>query len=156
VPASLFDTNIWIALTFKAHPLHQPAEAAFLAHSPAEKAFFCRATQQSFLRLLTTQAMVGVYGVPTSTNHRALEIIDQLMASPSVGYVQEPPNVWPTWRRFADLATVSPKRWMDAYLAAVAMESGLRFVTSESAFQSFPGLNPTILVAPAPPAPPSP
>jgi predicted nucleic acid-binding protein len=39
---------------------------------------------------------------------------------------------------------------MDAYLAAFAMESGLKYVTSDGAFASFAGLNPLILTVAAP------
>ncbi len=67
------------------------------------------------------------------------------MARPSVGFIDEPPNVVPSWRAFADLATSSPKRWMDAYLAAFSTEAGLQFVTADKDFAVFPGLNPNIL-----------
>jgi toxin-antitoxin system PIN domain toxin len=151
-PGSLFDTSVWIALSFAAHPLHPPARAAFLAASPANRAFFCRATQQSVLRILSTPAIVKAYGVPTPTNRDALAILDRLMAYPSVGFVEEPPNIVPRWRAFADLPSPSPKRWMDAYLAAFAFEAGLTLVTGDADFKAFPGLNPTVLIAPPPPA----
>lgn len=153
---SLFDTSVWIALAFDAHPLHAPAEAVVLAASPAQPALFCRVTQQSVLRLLTTAAIAKQFGVPAATNHQALAIVDGFMASPSVAYINEPPNVFPRWRALADLPTASPKRWMDAYLAAFAIEAGLVFVTADQAFTSFTGLNPTVLLVPAPPVAASP
>jgi predicted nucleic acid-binding protein len=76
-PGSLFDTSVWIALSFAAHPLHAPARAAFLAASPANRALFCRATQQSVHRILSTPAIVKAYGVPTH-NRDALAILDRL------------------------------------------------------------------------------
>jgi predicted nucleic acid-binding protein len=148
--------SVWIALAFDSHPLHATAEAAFLAASPAQPALFCRATQLSVLRLLTTAVIAKRFGVAAATNHQALAIIDGFMAPHSVAFVDEPANVFSRWRMLAFLPTASPKRWMDAYLAAFAIEAGLGFVTGDKDFAAFPGLNPTILVVPAPPVPASP
>lgn len=152
-PGFLFDTSVWLGLAFTTHPLHAPAEAAFVAASAAKPAAFCRATQQSVLRLLTTASMVGPFGVPPATNHEALSILDNWLGSASVAYREETPGLFPRWRALADLTSASPKRWMDAYLAAFAIEAGLDFVTGDGAFAAFPGLNPTVLVPPAPAGP---
>lgn len=150
-PGFLFDTNVWIGLAFGAHPLHAAARNAFLAASPGRPALFCRATQQSVLRLLTTPKVVQPFGVATPTNHDALVILDGFLASASVGFVDEPGNLFPRWRTLADLPSASPKRWMDAYLAAFAIESGLEFVTGDKDFAALPGLN-LRLLSPAAPA----
>ena len=71
-----------LALAFSAHPLHASAQTAFLAASPADPALFCRATQQSVLRLFSTPAIAKAYGVPAITNHEALGILDGFLASP--------------------------------------------------------------------------
>ena len=109
-PGSLFDTSVWIALSFAAHPLHDAARAAFAAASPSSPACFCRATQHSVLRLLTTPAIAKVYGVGTPTNRDALEILDRFMADPSIAFAEEPAKVFSRWRAFADLPSSSPKR----------------------------------------------
>jgi toxin-antitoxin system PIN domain toxin len=145
---SLYDTSVWMALAFAAHPMHRPAQEEFLRASPADRALFCRATQQSFLRLLSSPKVTGAYGV-TLTNRQALAVYDGFAASPNVGFVEEPKGVFARWRRLADLATSSPKRWMDAYLAAFAMEAGLKLVTGDGDFNSFPGLTPMLLTAPS-------
>ncbi len=41
------------------------------------------------------------------------------------------------WRQLSELATASPKRWMDAYLAAFAIAAGMRLVTFDSDFGQF-------------------
>ena len=153
-PGFRFDTNVWIGLAFAAHPLHTAATAAFLATSPARPALFCRATQQSVLRLLTTAKVVQAFGVPALTSRAALAILDGFMASPSVPFLAEPRDLFARWRTFADLPSASPKRWMDAYLAAFAVEAGLGFVTADKDFAAFPGLDLTLLsLAASAPAP---
>jgi toxin-antitoxin system PIN domain toxin len=155
-PGSLFDSNVWVALAFAAHPLHAPARDAYLAASPQSPALFCRATQQSVLRLLTTDAVVKPFGVPTPTNHDALTILDAWMASPNVTFVDEPANLFTRWKTLSDLPTPSPKRWMDAYLAAFAMEANVALVSTDGVFGTFPGLNASVLTVPPSPASPSP
>jgi len=150
---SLYDTSVWVALAFSAHPLHLPAKAEFATASAANPALFCRATQQSFLRLLTTPTIAKAYGVSTPINHDALSILDGFMGSSSVGSVDEPAKIFARWRSLADLPTASAKCWMDAYLAAFALQAGLKFVTGDNDFKNFAGLNPKLIVPPPPAAP---
>jgi uncharacterized protein len=147
-PDSLFDTSAWIALTFPAHPLHASAKGEFAAISAGHRVCFCRATQQSFLRLLTNDRVMAPFGLPPLSNHDALLTLDRYMAHRSVGFIGEPDNVFARWQAFADAPTPSPNRWMDAYLAAFAIEAGLQFVTGDRGFKSYAGLNPIVLDAP--------
>jgi predicted nucleic acid-binding protein len=59
------------------------------------------------------------------------------MQRPNVGFMDEPPALVPRWKAYADLPTASPKRWMDAYLAAFAVEAGLEFVSGDNDFKVF-------------------
>ena len=136
-PGYLFDTNVWIALVFQSHPLHAAANRAFVLTSPQRKAYFCRSTQQSFLRLASSENMARQYGVRPISNREAFALLESFMQRPSVGFREEPPNLFPSWKRYADLPTSSPKRWMDAYLAAFALEAGLELVSGDSAFKAF-------------------
>ena len=43
----------------------------------------------------------------------------------------------PLWHRLAARDTASPKVWMDAYLAAFAMNARLRLVTLDQDFKAF-------------------
>ena len=52
------------------------------------------------------------------------------------------------WRKLAARDTASPKLWMDAYLAAFAMASGCRMVTTDRAYAPFDGLNLLVLGEP--------
>jgi toxin-antitoxin system PIN domain toxin len=137
VPATLFDTNIWIASVFTTHPCHSVAQQALQQASPAAPAVFCRATQQSFLRLASTPAILKVYGAEGLTNRDALMALDALQALPQCSQRDEAPGVFALWRTFASRNTASPKVWMDAYLAAFAVAGGLRLLTLDADFRSF-------------------
>ena len=137
VPASLFDTSVWLAATFDQHPVHNSARQALRQATAAEAAVFCRATQQSFLRLLSTAALAKAYGVAPLSNRDALLTLDNLQALPQVAWRDEAPGAFNLWRSLAALDSASPKVWMDAYLAAFAMAAGLRLVTLDKDFNNF-------------------
>ena len=137
MPGSLFDTNVWIAAIFTTHPFHNLAQQFVQQATPAEPAVFCRSTQQSFLRLASTPALLKAYGAEGLTNRDALVALDALQALPQVCLRDEPPGVSALWRGMASRATASPKVWMDAYLAAFAIGGGLRMVTLDADFKNF-------------------
>ena len=62
MPGALFDTNVWLAAVFTAHPFHALAQNALQHATLAEPAVFCRATEQSCLRLACTPSLLKVYG----------------------------------------------------------------------------------------------
>ena len=133
----LFDTNVWLATVFQSHPNHAAAQNALGAATAAAPAVFCRSTQQSFLRLMSTPTVLRAYGAESLTNRDALAALDALQSLRQVRVSDEPPGVFDRWRRLAVLDTASPKVWMDAYLAAFAVAGGLRFATFDSGFRSF-------------------
>ncbi len=137
MPGSLFDSSVWIGAIFTTHPFHQQARAALQNATPAAPAFFCRFTQQSFLRLASTPALLKAYGAEGLTNRDALVALEALLALPKVCEREEPPGTVALWHRLAARETASPKVWMDAYLAAFAMSSGLRLVTLDSDFKTY-------------------
>ena len=137
MPASLFDTSAWLAATFEQHPSHSVARQALRDATPVDPAVFCRATEQSFLRLLSTAAIARAYGLAPLTNSDALGTLDALQALPQVAWREEPAGVFALWRSLASLDSASPKVWMDAYLAAFAIAAGLRLVTLDKDFKNF-------------------
>jgi predicted nucleic acid-binding protein len=54
-----------------------------------------------------------------------------------VVYREEPAQIVDLWHRLADLPSVSPKVWMDAYLAAFAITGGMTMVSLDQDFASF-------------------
>ena len=137
MPGYLFDTSTWLAATFEQHPSHSVARQALRQATATQAAVFCRATQQSFLRLLSTAALAKAYGAVPLTKSDALLTLDNLQALPQVTWRDEPPGVLGLWRTLAGLDSASPKVWMDAYLAAFAIAASLRLVTLDKDFNNF-------------------
>jgi uncharacterized protein len=94
---------------------------------------FCRFTQLSLLRLLTTEAVMGTDEV--MTQGQAWEAYDRWLADGRVIFLEESPNIEAVFRSLADQRYPSPKTWSDCYLAAFASASDLRLVTFDRGFQ---------------------
>lgn len=73
------------------------------------------------------------------------------MALPQVVWLEEPKGIETVWQKHAALKSASPKRWMDAYLAAFAHGHGLTLVTLDKDFTLFKELSVKYLLAPASP-----
>jgi predicted nucleic acid-binding protein len=58
----LCDSNVWLALALSKHLHHSATREWFEAVEEAASICFCRATQQSFLRLLTNASVLSPYG----------------------------------------------------------------------------------------------
>lgn len=130
----LCDSNVFLALAVGQHAHHPSAAAWFSGLGPDDTAAFCRATRISFLRLLTQKIAPGY--VPLG-NAEAWDIFDRLSLDDAVVNEGEPPGLDPIWRELSGLPSASPKRWMDAYLAAFAIAAGMRLVTLDKDFQGF-------------------
>lgn len=133
----LFDSNVWLALTFSAHPHHALAKEIFAEANAENPSCFCRATQQSFLRLATTPVLLHAYGAEGFTNQDAAKLIKTLSSLSTVSTLEEPSGIEARWLELARLPSASPKVWMDAYLAAFAMLHEAEFVTLDRDFLTF-------------------
>ena len=60
-----------------------------------------------------------------------------LLALPQVLWLDEPEGFNDLWQSLGCLPTASPKVWTDAYLAALAICHGVKFVTLDSDFKNF-------------------
>lgn len=142
----LCDSNVWLALALSGHRHHAAARVWLEAVQVPVSIFFCRATQQSFLRLLTHATVLGTYGSPPLTNRQAWEAYEALLSDDRISFqASEPTGLEHRWKQLVTRDTASPKLWMDAYLAAFALAGGYRMVTSDQAFRQFPGLNLLVL-----------
>jgi toxin-antitoxin system PIN domain toxin len=117
------DVNVWMALTV-IH-VHQATAFDWWQREPGAIGF-CRLTQMSLLRLLTTSATME--GAPLSMK-QAWDAYDVLAGDERVEFIQEPPSVERAFRGLSSSAHASPKLWADAYLTALAAECGASIVT---------------------------
>ncbi len=139
------DTNIWLALVEPHHSHHQQASDWLAGQEDPGSVAFVRATQQSLLRLMTTAAVVSLYGAKVPTNAEAWALYQAIRQDPRIFFAQEFPGLDTVWQHFGAIRTASPKLWMDAYLAAFAMAGGFRLVTTDKAFKQFKGLDPLVI-----------
>jgi toxin-antitoxin system PIN domain toxin len=142
---NLCDSNVWLALSLSRHVHHDAVRAWFDGIEEPSTVLFCRATQQSFLRLLTNADVLGPYGNRPLTNAAAWAAYAAFLADDRVAWVAEPAGLDPRWKRWAVRDSASPKLWMDAYLAAFARAGGHRLVTTDRAFRQFSGVDLVLL-----------
>jgi toxin-antitoxin system PIN domain toxin len=135
------DVNIWFALSVKAHPCHTSSEAWLNEQEDADSIRFCRPTQQGFMRLLTTASVMKIYDLDPANNQTAWKVFETYCDDDRIAFADEPPGIEETWKSLALRKTSSPKLWMDAYLAAFAINSGFQLVTADKAFTQFKGLD---------------
>lgn len=76
----------------------------------------------------------------THTAARALEFADALLDRPNVLRVEPGARHWRIFTRLCDEAGAKGDLVPDAWLAAVAVESGSELITADRGFARFPGL----------------
>jgi toxin-antitoxin system PIN domain toxin len=144
VPASwrlatgdLPDVNVWLALSYAAHPFHARATAywqeACTTNTPL---WFCRSTMRALVRLLAQPKVMGadVLSLPA-----AMAVYQQWLDTPAVGLLPEPLGLESHLQSFlgSDAAPLPSRLWTDACLAATAEAAGLRMVTFDQDFERF-------------------
>lgn len=89
-----------------------------------------------FLRIVTHPK---VFAVP-SPFKAALQFAEQVRSQPHCVLVMPGPRHWEIFTRFCRQTGASGNRVPDAYLAALALESGCEWVTSDRGFDRYEGL----------------
>ena len=135
------DVNIWVALSLSDHTHHKASKLWLDENNIENSIFFCRATQQGLLRILTNPSILKIYGLDALTNSQSWDKFETSMTDYRITFAEEPSSIEETWKSLALRKTASPKLWMDAYLAAFAINSGCQLVTSDKAFTQFKGLD---------------
>lgn len=141
----LADSNVWLALALSKHTFHGTVRTWFSKHKTSEAVHFCRATQQSFLRLLTIREVFAPYGILPLTNEAAWSTYQSFLADKRIDWIEEPRGLEAKWKTHAAKRQASPKLWADAYLAAFAMAGGYQLVTTDKGFKQFKGLDLLVL-----------
>lgn len=126
------DANVWLALIYEDH-VHSEAARAWFENCAEEQFFFCRFTQITVLRLLTTPKVMagGAVGMP-----EAWRLWDRITEDERIAFLDEPPGLEPEFRGLTRLATPSPKVWADSYLVAFASAASLKLVTFDRAMKA--------------------
>lgn len=138
----LCDTNVWLALTLSEHVHHRAARAWLDTVDETAVIHFCRATQQSFLRSITSRAVLAAYGNEPLSNAEAWSVYAALLADDRITMTDREPNgLEAHWKTFALRRSASPKVWMDAYLAAFALAAGFALVTTDTDFRQYKGID---------------
>lgn len=131
------DVNVWLALSYAAHPLHARATAywqeACTSNTPL---WFCRSTMLALVRLLAQPKVMGtdVLSLPS-----AMAVYQQWLTTPAVGLLPEPLGLEGHVQSLlgTDTAPLPNRLWTDAWLAATAEAAGLRMVTFDQDFERF-------------------
>jgi uncharacterized protein len=129
---NFLDANVWLALLWSRH-IHSEKAQEWFERSSEEKFLFCRITQITVLRLLTTATVMGrdVKKMPD-----AWDLWDKVCADDRIRFLSEPETIEPEFRRLSALHSPSPKVWADAYLLAFASVAGLKLVTFDNGLRS--------------------
>jgi toxin-antitoxin system PIN domain toxin len=142
----LCDSNVWVALALSGHPYHALAREWFSSTSAPASILFCRFTQHTFLRLMTSAAVFAPFGRPPLTNEDAWAVYEAFIEDARITLrTNEPFATSRFWREYTSRPLSSPKLWMDAYLAAFARAAGCQLVTLDNDFRQFTNLELVLL-----------
>ena len=100
-----------------------------------EQFLFCRFTQITVLRLLTTEKVMGR---DVKSMVGAWVVWDQLWSDDRIAILLEPDGLESRLRVYSRLGSASPKVWADANLVAFASAAGLKLVTFDRTLESHP------------------
>jgi len=128
---NFLDANVWLALLWSRH-IHSERAREWFEAAGEEQFFFCRFTQVTILRLLTTERIMGK---DTKTMAEAWGVWDRVWADTRIAFLPEPDDLEKEFRSRSRLSSRSPKVWADAYLLAFASVAGLKFVTFDRALR---------------------
>ena len=129
---NFLDANVWLALLRNRH-VHSERAREWFELSAEEQFLFCRFTQLTTLRLLTTESVMGE---DVCTMSQAWYLWDVIESDPRIAFLSEPNGIDAEFRAQSTSSSRSPKVWADAYLLAFATAGGLRLVTFDRALRS--------------------
>jgi hypothetical protein len=126
---NFLDANVWLALVWSRH-VHSERATLWFEQVGEQQFFFCRFTQLTVLRLLTTEQIMGK---DAKTMSQAWNLWDRIWADSRIVFLPEPDHLEKEFRSRSRLSCPSPKVWADAYLLAFASVAGLKLVTFDRA-----------------------
>ena len=129
---NFLDANVWLALLWSRHA-HSERARSWFEQASDEQFYFCRFTQITVLRLLTTEKLMGK---DTKSMPEAWNLWDRIWADDRVVFLPEPEDLEKEFRKRLRLSSRSPKVWADAYILAFASVADLKLVTLDQALKS--------------------
>jgi uncharacterized protein len=129
---NFLDANVWLALLWSRH-MHSEQAREWFERSADQQFFFCRFTQITVLRLVTTKEIMAK---DTKNMSEAWNLWDKLRADDRIAFLPEPDGLEKEFRKHSRLASRSPKVWADAYLLAFASVEGVKLVTFDRVLAS--------------------
>ncbi|MGB6676748.1 MAG: PIN domain-containing protein [Terriglobales bacterium] len=113
--------------------MHSERARSWFEQTGDEQFLFCRFTQITVLRLLTTEKIMGK---DTRSMPEAWKLWDRICADDRVSFLAEPEDLEKEFRKRSQLSSRSPKVWADAYILAFASAADLKLVTFDQALKS--------------------
>jgi len=102
---------------------------------------YCEFVLSAFVRIVTHP---GIYKTPTPLE-QALAFAESVRSHPRAIGLMPAARHWGIFRGLCAATNAGGNLVPDAYLAALAIESGAEWVTADRNFKRFPGLNCTLL-----------
>ena len=131
------DVNVLLVAHREELPGHEPVAAWLTEVVNGDRAYgMSDLVLSGFVRVATHPA---VFSPPTPLD-RALEFASAVRDRPSCVRVTPGSRHWEIFTRLCDRAATRGNLVMDAYLAALAIESGSEWVTADRDFARFDGL----------------
>ena len=135
---NLYDVNVLINAYREDADHHAPCRSAIEEAITSSSAFgLTPIVLSGFLRIVTHRR---VFRTPTPLID-AIEFVDALRSMPNAVIIRPGPRHWNIFIELCLEARATGNLTPDAYLAAIAIESGSLFVTSDRDFARFPGLS---------------
>ncbi len=142
----LADSNFWVALAIAKHEFHAAVNLWLRERSGPERVCFCRSTQQSFLRLMTTEAVMRRYGLPVLSNRVAWSIYEERMSDDRFGWLDEPAGLNAQWKKWSATPR-SVAQAMDGRISRRIYygKADTNLLQSDSGFKQYVGLSLVLL-----------
>jgi hypothetical protein len=133
----LFDVNVLINAYRQDAGHHEPCRGAIEDAIASPAAFgLTPIVLSGFLRVVTHRR---AFRTPTPLVD-AIEFVEVLRSSPQAVNIEPGPRHWDIFTELCLEARATGNLIPDAYLAAIAIESGCEFITTDRDFARFPGL----------------
>lgn len=133
----LVDVNILVYAHREDAPEHRRYSQWWDETAGSDQAFgMADLVLAGFLRVVTHP---GVFN-PPSPIEKAVRFVAEIRARPNCVEVRPGPRHWEIFERLCRGANAKGNLVPDAYLAALAIESGSEWITTDRGFARFPGL----------------